>query len=220
MLWKYFKTYWFSIALVCILLLAIARKGYNLITGGAPSPGGKAKTEKFTESQPIAGAPSLLGLFAGPGKPMRQMPPVSEETAQAFLKRFRDVALSERKKFGTPASIMLACAYVNSFAGQRDLVRDANNYFALPCSPAWDGANAMVGERCYRRYETPWESFRDFSIHLSGQDWFGGLRKTAGKDWKAWVEGLHKEDISDVDNFAHEVAAVIQAYRLFELDVP
>lgn len=220
MLWKLFKTNWFSIALICLVLLAVARKGLHLFVGGAGSPGRKDKTEKYTEVEPKPAAKSLLGLFSASDKGAGQLPEISHEEAKAFLRRFTSVAVSERKKFGTPASVLLACAYVNSYAGQRSSVAAANNYFALPGGSDWEGANTTVGGRSFRRYETPWESFRDFSIHLSSQDWFGSLRKSAGKDWRAWAKGLHAEDISDVKNFEQELVQVIETYRLFELDVP
>jgi flagellum-specific peptidoglycan hydrolase FlgJ len=215
--WKFFKTNWFTATMVLIVLVLIARKYFPSHFGSAQ--GQPVRGEKFTEQKGKQESASFLGLISGggPGKSQR-MPQVEMPVAEAFLRRFAKVALSEHKKFGTPASVILACAYVNSFAGQRDAASAANNFFALPCSDGWEGESAQIGGHCVRKYETAWASFRDFSIYLSSQEWFGALRKSAGKDSKAWAKQLGAKGISDVENFGAEVARVIEEYQLARLD--
>lgn len=216
MLWKFFKSNWFSVVLVCIVLLAIVRKGLHVHLGTPASPAPVEKLEKFTDSSTAAGdgTTSQLGFLSGLGGRSA----LSESEAGAFLKRFSAVAISEKRKYGIPASVMLATAFVNSHGGRRQMAVKGNNFFALSCSGAWEGVTATYEGKCFRKYETPWESFRDFSVHLSSQDWFGPLRKSAGKNWQAWVGGLHPEDISDVPHFTDELTRVIQAFRLYDLD--
>lgn len=214
MLWEYFKTRWFSISLVCILLLAAVRKGVLLYS----NINHKAKIEKYTEIAAKTEGKSLFGLLPAMHGGSHSLPEITEEEARSFLKRFSAVAQGEQKKFGMPASVYLAIAYVNSFSGKRPIASEARNFFALTCSSAWDGATAEVEGRCYRRYETPWESFRDFSIHLTTQDWYGPLRKSAGRDWGAWVKDMDANAVTDVSGFREATTEVIKAYRLFELD--
>ena len=95
-----------------------------------------------------------------------------------------------------------------------------STYFALPCGGNWDGPTLTVEGVCIRQYNTPWESFRDFSITLAGQDWYGATRQSAGKDWQQWVKVLADKNVSDVPNLNLELTHIIQAYRLFELDIP
>ena len=216
--WKFFKTNWFTIALVLLVLVFIARK--NLLPGAGKDimPRQKEGQEALPEKYTSAGSNSSLGFSAESGQRGLQKPSPDEATAVAFLQRFGKVAVSERKKFGLPASVMLACAYVNSFAGQHETATAANNFFALPCSDEWEGETATLDGKCVRRYETAWASFRDFSIFLTSQEWFGSVRKSAGKDWQAWVKALDQKGISDVANFGAELEKVIAAYRLHELD--
>jgi flagellum-specific peptidoglycan hydrolase FlgJ len=199
------------------VLLLIGRKYFPAQFGSAP--GQPERVEKFTEQKGKQESASFLGLISGggPGKSQR-VPSVEMPVAEAFLRRFAKVALSEHKKFGTPASVILACAYVNSFAGQRESATAANNFFALPCGDGWEGESAQVGGHCVRKYETAWASFRDFSIYLSSQEWFGALRKSAGQDPKLWAKQLGSRGISDVENFGAEVARVIEEYQLTRLD--
>jgi hypothetical protein len=219
MKWKFFKTNWFTIAVVLLLIAAIAQRrcssfGGNKATSPAPKEQPAPNPEKYTAAE----GESLLGFPAESPLASNQKQAPSKAAAIAFVRRFENAAISERKKFGIPASVILACAFVNSEAGKEDFVAKTNNFFALPCSPDWEGETKNVGGRCLRRYETPWASFRDFSIYLSGQEWFGSVKKSAGKDWQKWVSELAKRNISSVRDFEAEMKKAIQAHRLYDLD--
>jgi flagellum-specific peptidoglycan hydrolase FlgJ len=211
---EFFKTNWFPIVVVVLLLLAALKRNVPW-SFGAP----KASREKFTELTTTAPqAPSAMGVLDSPKPPSSAVPTIEESVAVPFLQRFGRVAVGEQKKFGVPASVLLACAYVNSFAGQRTGVAQANNYFGLPCTGNWDGNTATVEGLCLRKYATPWESFRDFSIFLSTQEWFGAAKKSAGRDWQRWAAALGEQPLTDVQDFGTELRQVIERYRLYELD--
>lgn len=209
--WNFFKTNWFSFALAALLLAAILRsRGFfneRPMFPNSPDTPGIALRNSST----------ALGLAM---EPERQATPqeTGRATAEAFLKRFAKVAVSEKKKFGVPASVLLAIAFVNSNSGQSQAVNEANNFFALPCTEDWEGDRVSIGARCYRKYETPWFSWRDFSIYLAGQSWFGSLKQEAGEDWRKWINSLEGKGISNMKNFNVKLKEVIEYYRLFELD--
>lgn len=212
--WNYLKTNWFYLAM-CVLLLVYAMRKYPqlfLFHSKHPATGIEKITKGKNERE--AGA-ALLG-FAPETPKVRpaEMTETDADQAEAFLKRFAQVAITERKKFGVPTSIILASAYVNSQAGKSAAAVDAHNFFALPCGQDWEGDSAKMDGNCMRKYESAWASFRDFSIYLSSQDWYGSLKKSAGKDWRKWVEKLGKEGVSN----AKAMQKVIELYRLEELD--
>ena len=60
--------------------------------------------------------------------------------------------------------------------------------------------------------------WRDFSIHMAGQAWFGALKQSAGKDWRKWAAGIEGEDVTRVKQFNKKLVEVIEYYRLYELD--
>ena len=214
MTWNFFKTNWFSIALVLLVLGAILRSSnklslQNYFSNG--SGGLAARTHDATNT-------TALGLGMEPSIHVAQPVEVDQATAAAFLKRFAPLAISERKKFGVPASVLLAAGFLNSNIGLGETAVGANNYFALPCSREWDGASAMLGEKCVRKYDTAWASWRDFSIFLTNQDWYGSLRQSAGKDWRKWIKGMNDGNVSNIANFGQKMAEVITFYHLEELD--
>lgn len=214
MTWNFIKTNWFSIALGVLLVAAILQGGSKFSLGDRFAP----VTSKTAGLTPEKKSNTTLGLASEPRLNKASTTEIDQSTATAFLRRFASVAISERKKFGVPASILLATAFLNSQSGMTDAVLEANNFFALPCSSDWEGESVTLQDRCVRKYETPWASWRDFSIFLSSQEWFGRLRKSAGKDWQKWASGMEGSDISTVAGFNQKMSEVISYYRLYELD--
>lgn len=217
-IWDFLKKRWFSVALVALLLAAFARKNLRINVGDTAAPAKKEQPEKYTREKPLAQGSSLLNLGAGETPGLAHLTEAGDATAMAFLKRFSQVAVAEQKKFGMPASVLLASAYVNSFAGRRDCTVEANNYLAIRCTADWGGPVVTCSGACYRQYNTPWESIRDFNVQLSKRGWYGALKKSAKNDWRAWLKTLAEKGASDVENFEREAEKVIRKYQLDELD--
>jgi hypothetical protein len=213
--WVYFKTNWFITVVGVLLLAAVLRNNVRVSFGGGRPAEKPAAADKFTGKQ--AGSMGHMGLIEVAAAGVA-LPEVGETAAVAFLRRYKATAQGEMRKFGVPASVLLALAYVNSFAGSRPAADQANNLFALPCTTQWDGATVGVEGRCYRRYDTSWESFRDHSIHLAAQDWYGDAKKRCGADWKAWLQAVDEHGLSDVQGASSAMRDVIARYRLYELD--
>lgn len=210
--WKFFKTNWFYFALGILCVCYVMRKYPQWNPFQSPD---NPKKEKLSDDRSTAkkGA-ALLGFVPDESDRQKTKHKAAPESAEAFLKRFASVAVSEKKKFGIPVSVILAAAYVNSESGQTEAVSEANNYFTLPCSDEWEGETVNISGDCLRQYETAWASFRDFSIFLSNQEWFAKMKKTAGKDWEKWVEKLDDEGISK----SGKMSKIIKEFDLMELD--
>ncbi|MCB0531572.1 MAG: glucosaminidase domain-containing protein [Lewinellaceae bacterium] len=218
MYWDFIKKRWFTIALLLILLIAAVRKNLHFDGDDTAAPVSKERPEIYTEEPASPKSASMLNLGSEATTSKVQLPEIDEATAIAFLQRFGNAMAAEQQKFGVPASVLLACAYVNSFSGRRSCAREVNNYLAIPCTKDWNGSRANFNGSCFREYATAWESIRGFSLYLQQKPWFASLKKSAGQDWKAWVKGLAKHDLSDVQQFETELVRVIEAYRLYELD--
>ncbi|MBK6932489.1 MAG: glucosaminidase domain-containing protein [Saprospirales bacterium] len=218
MMLEFIKKRWFTLALLLIFGIALARKNLHFDIKQPKAPAIPEKQEKYTRETPASQSAALLHLGNDGAAAPARLPEISDATAVAFLRRFSRVAVAEQQKFGIPASVMLASAYVNSFAGQRNCALEANNFQAVRCTAEWGGPVATLSGACFRKYETAWESIRDFNLYLQQRNWFNKLKKSAGADWRAWAKGLATHRASDVEDFEAELVKVIEAYRLFELD--
>lgn len=213
---KFLKTNWFAIGAILIVLTAFARKNPHILPGGAPSEKPPKRPEFFTDKDKIASAShSLSGWKTGETETF-QAP--SEEQAMAFIQRFSKTAVGERSKFGIPASAILAAGMVNSFSGRREIAFGSNNFFALPCSPKWGGMAARSNGKCFRRYDTAWDSFRDFSREVSAAPSISKLKKSRRRDPQVWLQKMEAAGLSDVQNFSVEAMRLVKKYRLTDLD--
>ncbi|MCC7245128.1 MAG: glucosaminidase domain-containing protein [Saprospiraceae bacterium] len=200
----FFKTNRFTWVLALIVLGILVWKKTTFFSH-ASNAFQQAQTEKITSlgtaqlSLTSSRSETTLHLDADAGK--------------AFVQRFSAVAKAESKKFKIPASVILATAMLQSKAGETELSKTANNFFAVPCEEEWDGPKGSLNGQCYRQYASAWECFRDFSIYLTGREWFAQARKSAGKDWKRWANELPASEIDGA-----KMAAIIQAFGLESLD--
>lgn len=207
MKWFSFSNNWFSVALVLLVLAAMAHKCEH-----------KPLSTNFIKNSTPFSQKTALGLASDPIKSSHSPVEIDQTTSQAFLKRFAKVAKSESNKFGMPASVYLAIAFLNSHAGQSEAAVQANNIFGLACSEDWEGQSVITNNHCLKQYESAWEGWRDFSIHLSNQPWFGNLKQSAGENWAKWAEKIPNKDISGVSELGNKIVEVIRFYRLDELD--
>jgi flagellum-specific peptidoglycan hydrolase FlgJ len=213
--WNFFKTNWFYLAMGVVLFLYTTRKYPHLDPINAALKYVQTAQVNADKRASKKGA-ALLGIV--PDHPKERIPEIADLDAtktEGFLKRFAKVARSESKQFGVPTSVILASAYVNSRSGLLETVTTAKNYFALPCTDNWEGETAQISGQCLRKYESAWASFRDFSLFLSSQEWYGATKKVAGKDWRKWIQKLGREGVSNTK----AMEKVIEAYSLEELDL-
>jgi hypothetical protein len=222
----FFKNNWFKLSLVALALYVWFKKDLtfqvSMGSPGKPEQRAAPAREKFTDTHPIltdkaAVVDKLEIPFIGDNTGKRdirsEFASINEEAKHAYLKRFAKVAMTEQRKFGIPASLILAAALYQSCAGKRDLAIESNNQFGLSCSGDWQGACAAFQGKQYREYESAWASFRDFSLFL--KDNFSHLK---GADYKSWAKEPGISSIGETEDFSENLLHIIEAYRLFELD--
>lgn len=240
----YLQRNWFRLGIAAILLFLVMKKDLsfriNLNTPlpieqpqQPPRPAGQreesAKRERFTEKRSTgqAAAADLPGterfelLPAGgnrrEGQAVSQLELLDQDVVQAYIQRFSKVAIAERKKFGIPASIILANALLHSQAGTGNMAREGNNHFALPCTPDWQGPTGSVSGLCYRQYENAWTSFRDHSLYITTGP-FAHLRELGNNDYKGWAKALENGAFSQEKSLGRQLIRVVEDYGLAQWD--
>ncbi len=135
---------------------------------------------------------------------------------RAYIKRFSHVAENEQKKYGIPASVILANAIYLSGAGKSAESATLNNHFAISCE-GWNGASGEVDGICFRKYESAWAGFRNYSMVMS-EGRFAELLSYGDRDFKAWANGLDRLNYVSDGDYAKSLKDVIQQYALYEFD--
>ncbi len=224
---SFFKNNWFKISLTALMLLAWFRKDLSFqVRVDEPifrkeNSSTKPK-EKITDAAAIAaGLPPKTGRMEAPSINLPgfssaktiELSSIDEAKQHAYLTRFAKVAKEEQKRYGIPASIILAVSLYQSAAGQRDISLDVNNYFALPCDASWNGACREFQGHTYRKYSSAWASFRDFSLFAKAN--FDRLK---GADYTAWALALEADGYPETDDFAKQIIELIEGYRLNSID--
>lgn len=145
-----------------------------------------------------------------------------EANARAYIERYRDLAISEMKRTGVPASITLAQGMIESDFGRSRLAREANNHFGVKCHDDWTGPTIRHNDdrrnECFRKYSHPEESFRDHSDFLRTGSRYAFLFDLPSTDYKGWARGLRKAGYATNPDYANMLIRKIEENNLFQYD--
>ncbi len=115
---------------------------------------------------------------------------------QDYINTYKDLAIEEMQRTGVPASIKLAQGIHETMAGTSDLVLKSNNHFGIKCKSNWTGESVTHDDdargECFRKYDSPLDSYRDHSDFLKGSQRYASLFKLDPLDYADWAYGLKK----------------------------
>lgn len=158
-------------------------------------------------------------------RPLASSPPVSASaaaTASSYIGQYGELAVSEMKRTGVPASITLAQGMVESDYGRSTLAREANNHFGIKCHNGWNGPSVRYHDdrrnECFRKYRNPSESYRDHSDFLVSGSRYSFLFSLDPYDYKAWARGLKKAGYATNPDYANMLIRKIEENALYNYD--
>lgn len=142
--------------------------------------------------------------------------------ARHYIEKYADIARKEQREFGVPASISLAQGLIESRAGTSKLAKGNNNHFGMKCF----ARNCKKGhctnhtddthKDFFRKYTTPWESWREHSRMLSKGRY--ARLKRHGNDYRKWAYGLKSIGYATDRRYAEKLIGVIEKYDLHRFD--
>jgi flagellum-specific peptidoglycan hydrolase FlgJ len=142
------------------------------------------------------------------------------QTVEQYIERFKNVAIAEQKKFGIPASIILAQGIIESQYGMSELATEHNNHFGIKCfekgcdsGHCTNYADDKPNDR-FKNYESAWMSYRDHSKFLCKK----AYRHLKGLDYKRYAYGLKKAGYATKKSYANDLINIIENYNLNEFD--
>lgn len=139
-----------------------------------------------------------------------------------YIFQFRDIAMSNMKKYGIPASIILAQGILESGSGRSNLAVNANNHFGIKCYTDWKGATVNhdddSSQECFRKYKNPEESFQDHADIITKRKRYASLFDLKKGDYKAWAKGLKAAGYATDPNYPQKLISYIERYNLNQYD--
>lgn len=150
--------------------------------------------------------------------------PKDEKTPQVrYVEKYSALAIEEMYRSGVPASITLAQGLLESRYGLSELATKGNNHFGIKCHNNWQGGKVYHDDdrkgECFRKYDSPEESFRDHSDFLRYRDRYKFLFDLEVNDYKGWAHGLKKAGYATDPAYPAKLIKLIEDYSLYRYDV-
>ena len=147
---------------------------------------------------------------------------VTNDMILEYIETYKDVAQSNMKKYGIPASVILGQAILESGAGTGALSSQANNHFGIKCHKDWLGESIKYDDdsiaECFRKYYNSADSFRDHSLFLTKGSRYSSLFKLNKTDYKAWAKGLKAAGYATDPQYPTKLIGLIERFQLYKYD--
>lgn len=147
---------------------------------------------------------------------------VYSDVVNGYVGKYKDVAMSNMKSYGIPASIILAQGILESGAGKGDLALSANNHFGIKCHSDWTGESVRhdddSDQECFRKYKDPSESYKDHALFLTTRSRYSSLFTLPKGDYEAWARGLRAAGYATDPKYPEKLISYIERYNLHQYD--
>ena len=138
-----------------------------------------------------------------------------------YTRKHAPMAQDQMRRYNIPASITLAQALLESGAGRGRLATAANNHFGIKCHD-WRGPSILQDDdarnECFRKYESPSQSFEDHSLFLTRGARYRSLFDLDIRDYKGWAKGLQRAGYATDQGYANKLIKLIEDYQLYLYD--
>jgi len=140
----------------------------------------------------------------------------------SYINDFKNIAKSNMKEYGIPASIILAQGILESGAGRGNLAQKSNNHFGIKCHTGWEGEKVYhdddAEQECFRKYNDPAESYKDHALFLTSRSRYSSLFQLGKDDYEAWAKGLRKAGYATDPRYPEKLISYIEKYNLHRYD--
>ena len=148
---------------------------------------------------------------------------VTTDLINGYIFHYKEIAMTNMRMYGIPASIILAQGILESGAGNGDLAVSANNHFGIKCYTDWTGESVRHDDdtiqECFRKYKNPEESFKDHANILSNRKRYASLFNLRNGDYKAWARGLRAAGYATDPKYPDKLISYIERFNLHQYDL-
>lgn len=154
---------------------------------------------------------------------MGTMAHAQREKVQNYVNQYKDLAMSEMRRTGVPASITLAQGILESQSGESKLAQKSNNHFGIKCKTEWTGEKTYhdddLRQECFRVYPSVEDSYKDHSDFLKNREYYTALFKLDPTDDKGWAYGLKKAGYATEKDYPTRLLKLIADFDLHQYSV-
>lgn len=139
---------------------------------------------------------------------------------QAYINKYKDLAIQEQWRTGVPAAIKLAQGIHETAYGTSELRNNAKNHFGIKCKSTWTGDTYAYDDdarnECFRKYKHDYDSYIDHSDFLKQNKRYANLFTLDIEDYKGWAKGLKAAGYATHPQYANLIIKTIEKYQLQE----
>jgi hypothetical protein len=149
-----------------------------------------------------------------------------------YISNYKDIAISEMKRTGIPASIKLAQGILESDMGRSPLASVANNHFGIKCGSNWNGDvyfkhdddrddKGNLIESCFRAFKSVEQSYIAHSEFLrdpNKKSRYGFLFDLGSQDYEGWANGLKFAGYATDPKYPSKLIKLIEIHKLYLFD--
>jgi LysM repeat protein len=144
-------------------------------------------------------------------------------TVEQYINTYKNLAISEMKRSGIPASVILAQGILETENGNSELVKISNNHFGIKCKSTWTGETVThtddAPDECFRKYSKAEDSYRDHSDYLKATPRYASLFQLDPSDYKGWAYGLKRAGYATNPRYPEILINNIEKYNLQQYDL-
>lgn len=143
----------------------------------------------------------------------------------SYAAQYADEAKEQMRRYGIPASVILAQAILESSNGQSELSRECNNHFGIKATASWlenGGAYALYTDdkpnEKFCKYKSAGDSYEHHSRFLKENSRYAQCFKLSPDDYKGWTKGIERAGYATGGGYAASLQHIIEVNGLDRYD--
>lgn len=144
---------------------------------------------------------------------------------QEYAERYAEYSMEQMRRYGIPASVILAQGILESSNGQSRLALTENNHFGIKATPEWIAEGGRYGlytddrpNEKFCSYDSVGDSYEHHSRFLKENGRYARCFTLAPDDYKGWTQGLEQAGYATGGHYAASLQQIIERNGLQEYD--
>src|SRR5574344_237571 len=144
---------------------------------------------------------------------------------QEYAEKYAAESMEQMKRYGIPASVILAQGILESSNGKNQLALNENNHFGIKASQSWLKNGGKYGlynddkpNEKFCSYATVGDSYEHHSQVLKNSSRYRNCFSLAPDDYKGWTKGIERAGYATGGGYAASLQKIIEVNGLDKYD--